>query len=353
MEQKLNFWNLEVEKYWSAPKKENLNELTKKMIFSGDYIGARKVDGFFSMMVKDNTHFGIRSRDVSTVTKKFLNKIDWVPHLKAEYTKLPNRTVLVGELYFPKNEGSKNVSSIMGCLEAKAIKRQEEGDKLHYYIFDVLAFDGVSLLNKSLEERIKYFSKINKIVSNEYIHTATYYEGQRLWDYIGWALDNDYEGVVIQRRDGLYSPGKRIARKSLKIKKEIKINIKAFLTGRTRAGTCEYEGTEAEHWNYWLNTRTGEFLLGEKNYDDYIQNGLTIPITKNFYFDLPASIEFGILDENNKEKTLCWVSNITDEIKNMIKDSPTSCRGKEAIISAMEIDKESGNLRHSKIVKWL
>ena len=91
-----------------------------------------------------------------------------------------------------------------------------------------------------------------------------YYEGEKLWNYISWALDQGYEGAVIQRKDSLYAPGKRTARKSLKIKKEIEIKIDAFLTGNVKIGNRDYAGTEPEHWNYWLNTRTGDFIEGEK-----------------------------------------------------------------------------------------
>ena len=54
---------------------------------------------------------------------------------------LPNGTCLLGEIYFPKNEGSSNVTTIMGCTQDKALRRQENGEKLHYYVFDVLAYN--------------------------------------------------------------------------------------------------------------------------------------------------------------------------------------------------------------------
>ena len=73
---------------------------------------------------------------------------------------------------------------------------------------------------------------------------------------LGWALNHGYEGVVIQRKDSKYTPGKRTARKSLKIKKEIEIEIDAYLTGRIKPATMEYKGKEPETWNYWMDVRT-------------------------------------------------------------------------------------------------
>ena len=351
-----DFWLMECEHYWSPTKKENPRTLAKNFIFSGDYIGARKVDGHwfsFGKDLSDEHQYWLRSR-TRGVNGDYANKLDWVPHIKDGLIRLPNGTVLIGEIYFPNNEGSKNVTTIMGCLLDKAIARQEKGEKLHYYIFDVLAWNGKNMMNTPLEKRVELLNTTIRdfFKSDPYIHTAIYYEGQDLWEYIAWALNKGYEGVVIQRKDSLYTPGKRTARKSLKIKKEIEIEIDAFLTGRTRIATKEYEGKEPEHWIYWQNTRTGELLLGEENYDTYLENGIVVPVTKDYYFGLPSSVEFGVIGKNGEDVSLCWISNLTDELKNSIKEDSNSLRGKVAKITAMEIDDVSGNLRHSKIKEW-
>lgn len=349
----IDFVEMKAEEYWSPTnkaEKANPQALAKNMIFSGDYIGARKVDGHHYRFIKDGDILRLQGRTKS-VSGEYLNKIDWVPHIKEQLEQLPDGTVLVGELYFPNKEGSKNVTTIMGCLQPKAIARQEKEDKLHFYIFDILAYDGYSLLNLGLADRIKFFDKI-KFEDNSMIHFATYYEGEQLWKYIGWALSNGYEGTVIQRKDGIYSPGKRTARKTLKIKKEIQLEIDAFLTGNIKIATREYKGKEPEHWNYWFNLRTNEYLEGEENYDTFIHNGLIIPVTKDWFYGLPSSIEFGVYNDNGEVVSLCWISNITDDIKWEIKESQSNCFGKVAKITGMEIDDETGSLRHSKIVEW-
>ena len=50
------FHELESEKYWSFPKnyKKDSKAETKNMIFSGDYIGARKIDGAYYRFIKDD-----------------------------------------------------------------------------------------------------------------------------------------------------------------------------------------------------------------------------------------------------------------------------------------------------------
>ena len=81
----VNFFELESEKYWSFPKsyKKDPKVETKQMIFSGDYIGARKIDGAYYRFVKDmdgNMTLQGRNRSVKGI---YLNKIGPVPHLKS------------------------------------------------------------------------------------------------------------------------------------------------------------------------------------------------------------------------------------------------------------------------------
>ena len=149
MIENVNFWEFEAEHYWSGTKKENPRALAKNFIFSGDYIGSRKADGHwfsFGKDLSDEHQYWLRSR-TQGVNGDYANKLDWVPHIKDSLIRLPNGTVLIGEIYFPNNEGSKNVTTIMGCLLDKAIARQEKGEKLHYYIFDVLAWKGKNMIN--------------------------------------------------------------------------------------------------------------------------------------------------------------------------------------------------------------
>lgn len=345
----IDFISLSAEEYWSNTNKNvNTRDLAKSMIFSGDYIGARKVDGHHYRFIYEDDDVRLQGRKPG-VGGECINRLEWVPHIKEALLKLPKGTVLVGEIYFPNNESSKAVTTVMGCNVDKAILRQQT-DKLYYYIFDILAWNGKSLLKESLDTRLSYFKKYN--LNSQYVQTATYYEGRELWEYMLWALAEGYEGVVIQKRTEGYGAGLRTAKKTLKIKKEIELEIDAFLTGNIKPPTMLYEGKSPESWNYWMHSRTGEFLEGEANYDIFIDSGIVTPVSKDFFYSLPGSVEFGVLDDKGQDVSLCWVRGITDELKWEIKESTTNCRGKIAKITAMEIDNESGKLRHSKIKEW-
>lgn len=370
----INFFELESEKFWSFPKsyKKNSKAETKQMIFSGNYIGSRKMDGAYYRFIKDmdgNMVLQGRSRSVNGT---FLDKLDHVPHLSYFFNNLPNGTCLLGEIYFPNNEGSNKVTTIMGCLTDKAIKRQEVGDKLHYYIFDVWAYNGYSLMNTPFEERIKYLDRIKgdiyyicgngaqdqmkmyphgeeatlkKIIPE--IDFAKYYSGEKLWDELHHILEIGGEGVVITKRDSLPQPGKRTARKTLKIKKEIAQTIDCFFTGKAAAPTRQYNGKEIQTWKYWEDLRTGEKLEGIF-YDDYFNGRAIEPITKPYFYGWAGSLEIGVIRlKDNKIIPIGWLSGLTDEIKSNWKDY----KNKPIEVTAMEFTEDRA-LRHGKLVKF-
>ena len=198
-----DFWNMEAEKYWAPTKNTNLKELVNNAIFSGEYVGSRKVDGQWAMMIKDEEgNLYIRPRSES-VNGGYPNKIDWVPHLKEQFNRLPKGTVLLGEIYFDGNEGSRKVTTIMGCLKEKAVQRQEKGDKLSFYIFDILAYDKILTKDWPLESRISEMIALSKWFKNPYIRVVvgalaiialTYLTGSR--DYNGSGMDIIEHAVV-------------------------------------------------------------------------------------------------------------------------------------------------------------
>ena len=343
-----DFWNMEAEKYWSPTDKSKVKLEAQSDIFSNNYIGARKVDGNWGMMIKDDEgNIAMRGR-ARSVNGDYLNKIEWIPHLKKEFERLPNGTVFLGELYLPHSEGSKNVTTILGCLKDKAVARQEKGEKLSYYIFDCLAYNGQLLLNTPLVERFKY---AGHFVNNcKQIEFAEYFCGQELWDMIGYYLENGYEGAVIQNPYGLYEPGKRPAHKSLKIKKELATEIDCFLTGNYKGSTKEYTGKEIEEWEYWLDIRSDKKLKGNF-FKEYATGEMIEPITKGYYYGWAGSIEIGVV-KDGKIESLGWISNVPEEVKKEIVENPDKWKYKVVRVQAMEIDKESKKLRHGRIVEW-
>lgn len=348
-----DFWDMKAEHYWSSKKTgDNFKKEIHDAIYSGQYMAARKVDGHWYMAIKDmEGNIFLRPRSES-VNGGYPNKIDWVPHIKEKLEQIPNGTVLLGEMYFPSNEGSRNVTAIMGCKEEKARFRQN-GNPLYFYVFDILALNGELLLEYPLGERIK-LSRTGLIHKNlePFIVFAKYHEGKELEDFIAWIRENDYEGVILQDKNGKYEPGKRPAHKSIKVKKELDQLIDCFLTGNFKPSTWAYTGKEIPTWTYWFDIKNQEKLNG-KLYLDYAAGRTIEPITKGAFYGWAGSIEIGIY---NKEKDLivpiAWISNVTEDVKQGIVEENEKWKGRVIKLQAMLRESDTGMFRHAKIVEW-
>ena len=340
----IDFENLEAEKYWSWPSsfKGDPKEETRNLIYSGNYLGARKMDGAYYRFIKDmNGNMRLQGRSKS-VNGGYLDKLDHVPHLMDFFNELPNGTCLLGEIYFPKNEGSSNVTTIMGCLTDKAITRQEKGEKLHYYIFDIWAWDGESYMEKKCEDRFDELNACARAYPFEYVEWAEYVSGHDLWVHLQTILANGGEGIVMTKKGTVPQPGKRPARKTLKVKKELAENIDCFFTGHATAPTRLYSGKELKTWKYWERLRDGAKLEAEL-YENY-KNGEAIePVTKPYFHGWAGSLEIGVM-KNGVVVPIGFLSGLSDEIKANPKAYEYMC----IEVAAMEIMYETKGIRHGK-----
>lgn len=351
------FDNLNAMKYWSFPKsysKEKKKKEASTAANSFQYIGARKMDGFWGMIIKDNDgNFHLRSRTES-VNGGYADKAEWIPWIINELSSIPNGTVLIGEVYFPNNEGSRKVTTVLNCLKEKCIKRQENGEKLNFYVFDIVAYDGKSLINLPIEKRVNLYlyEKLSKCIDKNYVQIADYKEGPELWELYQTILATGGEGVVITRKDCQYLCGKRTAHLTIKLKKELLDTVDAFVTGNYKPATVTYSGKELETWKFWRNFKTQEKKMGEL-FSDYTNGEPLEPITKAAYYGWASSIEFAV-KKNGETVPIAWISGITEEIKKDIVESPEKLVNKVAELTAMQIECIDGvySLRHGKIESW-
>ena len=358
-----NFKELEPMKYFAPPASwsdEKKRDSAHSKIFSGEWLGSQKFDGYFAKLVKDEDgNVGLYSRS-RNVNGEFPEKHEWVPHLQPFFEALPNGTCLLGELYLPSSPGSKNITSIMGCLKEKAIERQTKGERLHFYVFDCLAYDGKNMLCMPAANR---FALISRALVNEYacVTYAVYYSGKELWAMLQEILARGDEGIVITHKNGKYEPGKRPSKTTLKIKKELKQTIDCFFTGVGSAPTKEYTGKEIETWTYWENLRTGEKIQGEY-FRDYQAGAAITPITKSYFHGWCGSLEIavlrhkagskckinGIVYEDTDVLPIGWLSGLTEEMK----ANPNKYAFQPIEVTAMEWDGFNHTLRHGKMIGW-
>lgn len=344
-----DFKEMPAQKYWAPPASwsvEKKREQTTSRIFSGEWYAAEKKDGYFAKFVKDedgNILLCSRSRNVNG---EFPEKHKWVPHLNDFFEAIPNGTCLLGELYLPSKPGSKNITSLLGCLKDKCIARQEKGEKLHFYVFDVLAFNGESYMNKAAIDRFDMVISLEKEFESEFVEFAQYYSGKQLWDMLQYILNTGGEGMVLVRGGSLYQPDKRPSKDCQKVKKELRETIDCFFTGRATPPNRDYTGKEIESWKYWMNIITGE-KINDNIYKSYSEGGPVIPVTKSWFLDLAGSLEIGVV-KGDKVVPIGYLSGLTEEIKS----DPAAYKGRCIEVTAMEVDLERETLRHAKMLQF-
>lgn len=348
----IDWINAEAMKYWSftaATPPEKRRQETKNMVFSGDYAGALKVDGYYERLIKDedgNCFMVARSKNVKGEATE---KLAWVPQIHDFMAALPNGTVLLSECYLPGNEGSQKITSLLGCLQEKCIARQEKGQKLHFYIFDIMAVNGQDLTQMPLDGRIGLLKAMADMPEHqsEYIDYAKYYSGEKLWDMLQSYLAEGREGMVIMRKDAPVYFKRTPARVSLKIKKELRESIDCFFTGRAMPPTKQYAGKEIESWKYWVDMQTDERIPeGTHYFEVYHGNKPWMPVTKPYYYGWAGSLEIAVMD-GDREWSVGYLSGLPDEVKQNYKEY----RHHVVEVGAMQLT-EDGRLRHGKVLSF-
>lgn len=343
----IDWVNAEAMKYWSIPasySEEKRKTEVRNAVFGGQYLGALKVDGFYQRLIKDedgNCFMVARSKDVKG---EAVDKYEWVPQLHPFMKSIPSGSVLLCECYLPGREGSKNVTTLLGCLKEKCIARQEKDSWLHFYIFDICAWDGKSFVKSLAQDRFRVFSELSEEYTSPYVSWAQYYRGEELWSHLQDYLASGREGMVITREDCPIYFKRTPAHMTIKVKKELKETLDVVVIG-ANPPTRLYSGKEIESWQYWQSTTTGEVLSGDY-YKAYFNGENIEPITRMYYMRGAGSLKIGAY-KDGKMVQIGSLSGLEDEVLLNWKDYV----GKVAEITAMEIMETEG-LRHPRLVGW-
>ena len=321
----------------------------------GTWFAQLKKDGALYMYVKglggENYLFG---RTVSKKTGLLTEKSANVPHIINAFSELPNGTILLGEVYYP-GKTSKDVTSIMGCLPEKAIERQEGTyGYIHYYVYDVLGYNGTSLLKYDNWTRYQVLYKIwDKFdLYHPYAFVKPFLElaaavETNIYPAIGAALAAGEEGMVVKKKTALYEPGKR---PMTMLKAKQVDNIDAVIIG-FKEPTAEYTGKEIETWQYWM-TEAGTLLPIGFHYGEGDDNNILIPITKHYYYGWKNAIEIGAYDSNGQLKSIGTIaSGLTDFMREDMSLNPDKYLHKVCEIQCMMKDNKEQTLRHGFFIQ--
>lgn len=338
---------------WTLPanKKDKLSEICA----SGEYFAEEKLDGAlyqFCRTDKGNYLFG---RTVSVKNGLLTNKIDNVPHIDSALSCLPCGTVIVGEIYVPGGT-SKNVTSIMGCLPAEAIKRQDKQGKIKYYLHDMIFYNGEDMQSWGAEAR---YQKLVEVWNEFHLEQFDFLRLAESFDTgieerLSQILAAGGEGIVLKKKDAPYSEGKRPAWATIKCKQMDTIDL---VCTRAIEATKEYTGKELETWPYWQERserdQNGEYtwLSSEgQYYEDYLHNPhIYRPVTKPYFYGWKTAIGIGAYDDEGNLKEIGTVSSgLTDEMRAHLDDYI----GKVVALQCMSIDRKEKTLRHPIVKAW-
>lgn len=331
------------------PDKKNM---FSEVCFSGEYFLQEKIDGGFYQFVKTDNYSYLFGRTVSKTTGILTEKSANVPHIVDAFASLPAGTIIIGEIYVPGGT-SKNVTHIMGCLPAEAIKRQKVEGNIHYYCHDIIAYKGLDLRNEGAETRYNILQAIWKL------HELDKYDFLRLATKVDTGLEEETsrilksggEGAVLKKRNAPYVAGKRPAWQYIKCKQMDAVDLVCM-------GFCEptkeYTGKELNTWEYWEdlsgNLYQGRYL--DDNGYATIKTPMT-PVTKPYFFGWKTAIEIGAYNDDGKLVKLGTVSSgLTDVDKEGMSTRPEDYLYKVVALDCMSIDKKEKTLRHPALREW-
>lgn len=336
-------------KIWTLPK--NKKNMLEEICNNGEYFAQLKKDGcFYSLNIAENaTYLFSRSEGVDGL---LTNKSANVPHVCSAFQELPKNTVIIGEIYVPGGT-SKAVTHMIGGLPATAIKNQEKEGLVHYYIHDILIYNGINLMNTDALVRYKILEKLcekHDLLKFDYIELATnVYEN--INEVITEALNSGEEGMVLKRKDGKYFPDKRPAWNSIKVKQVDYADV--IITGFCDA-TKEYSGKEIDTWQYWIIEQQNElgwhFLekcpVGQKSAIKGI-NYRTIAVTKPYYMGWKTAMKVSAYDTKGELVEIGTISSgLNDELRAGFAFEPDKYLGKVVAVQCMSLDRKEQTIRH-------
>ena len=292
---------------------------------SGQWLGQEKKDGALYQLEKTKSGYVyLFSRSISKKTGELAEKSDNFPHIKQwAFENLPNETVIVGEIYVVGGH-SNDVTKLSGCLPQNAINRQFKmdnyGGPAHYYMFDVLYWNGEPLLNKGFENRAKYLDNLNGI---EYIEIAKTIDSN-FEEELQKIFSAGGEGMVFKKKDCPYRAGMRATTRQAFKWKEHMDNLDFICIG-LEDPVREYTGKEIETWPYWE--------------DD-------IAVTKPYYYHWKNAMRVGVYKNNEIIEIGRVASGFTDEMRADMAVHPEKYLEQVVEISCMSVDKKAGTFRH-------
>jgi bifunctional non-homologous end joining protein LigD len=150
-----------------------------------------KLDGYRAIAVKDGKQVKLFSRRHKSFNRQY-------PYIAEALADLPNDTVVDGEVVALNDSGKPEFNLLQNYRSAAA--------RIHYFVFDLLVYQGRDVMGLSLEERRKVLRSLK--FSSPRIHLVEYQETSAT-EMLAAVKGMGLEGVIAKRKDSQYEPGKR------------------------------------------------------------------------------------------------------------------------------------------------
>lgn len=309
---------------------------------SSDYYATEKLDGSWYCFNKTPNYAYLFGRTISRKNGLPVEKSDNVPHIKEALSVLPPNTIIIGEIYTgDKTKTSKDTVSIMGSLPKRAITLQKKQGNVHYYLHDIIMYDGEDLTTLGAFDR---YNKIKEIYFDlelnkyDFLELAPILNTKNALEAAAEIIARGGEGVVLKKKDYPYEYNKRPAYSSVKIKKADTVDVVCM---GFEDPTKEYHGKETSE--YLMNIKTGEKIIRDKHsklnlLEDFIE------ITKPFYYCWKTAIKIGLYKDGELVPIGTVSSGLTDFYREDFAKNPKKYIGQVIECECMEL--KDGALRH-------
>ena len=316
---------------------------------SNDYYATEKIDGSWYCFNKTPNYAYLFGRTISRKNGLPVEKSDNVPHIKEALSVLPPNTIIIGEIYTgDKTKTSKDTVSIMGSLPKRAIALQKKQGNVHYYLHDIIMYDGEDLTSLGAFERYNKIKEIYfdlKLDKYDFLELAPILDTKNALEAAAEIIARGGEGVVLKKKDYPYEYNKRPAYSSVKIKKADTVDVVCM---GFEDPTKEYNGKETS--DYLMNIKTGEkFIRGKRSELNILEDAMNniedfIEITKPFYYGWKTAIKIGLYKNGELVPIGTVSSGLTDFYREDFAKNPQKYIGQVIECECMEL--KDGALRH-------
>lgn len=316
---------------------------------NGEYFAETKKDGYCYIYNKTENHSYLFSRSESRATGLPSEKSANVPHIMKFMDSIcPPNTIIIGEIYYP-GKTSKDVTTVMGCLPKKALERQGTNNLIHYYIHDIIMFDGTDLMQVDAYNRYNLLLNLyndDKREMPDYIEMADMFIDCNLLEVAAEQLAKGEEGIVLKKKNGKYYPGLRPAWETIKIKKSDTVDVVCI---GFEDPTVEYTGDNLDSWDFNIDATNGNRLQGK--YVELIKMGFAaVPVTKAYYYNWKTAINIGVYKDGNLISIGTVSSGMDDELRMIASKAPEKYIGR--VLECAIMEKGDGTLRHPVFKRW-